>query len=155
MNPIDFREEFYSKALRRLMVISFLITKKKFIDGVPKRIAIIADFLLNNPRALQDFLEGFGKPQQSLRINDLLYNDNISNGAVDETLEFSRTIVFLCELGLVKAIQKEGELILSSNWDFKQCKTPLAEEWKYNLAEICPLLTSRSENVLYKKILGI
>lgn len=155
MNYIDFREEFYSKSLRRLVIISVLTSKKKFSSGVPKRVAIIADFLLCNPEALQSFLEGFGKPQQSLRINELLYHDNIANGAVDDTGDFGRTIAFLSELQLVKFHRLAGEITLTSTWVPGEPTTPLLEEWKSNLSEIAPLLTSRSENVLYKKILGV
>lgn len=155
MNYIDFREEFYSKSLRRLVIISSLMSKKKFANGVPKRVAIIADFLLCNPEALQNFLEAFGKPQQSLRINEILYHDNIANGAVDDMGDFGRTIAFLCELQLVKFDRVAGEIMLTSMWLPSEKTTPLMEEWKSNLSEIAPLLTSRSENVLYKKILGL
>lgn len=154
MNPIDFRDEFYSKSLRRLVVISTLATKKKFLEGVPKRIAIVADFLLCNPQVLQNFLESFGKPQQALRVNELLYHDNISSGAVDEEIDFGRTIALLTTLGLISVTQAQGDLTLKCTWTLDQPSTPLMEEWKANLADISPLLTSRSENVIFRKIIG-
>jgi hypothetical protein len=152
-DPIDFRNEFYSKTLRRLIVISHLTKKKKFSQGVPKRIAIMADFLVCNALILQNFLASFGKPQQSLRINDILYNDNLSNGAIDNFEDFGKTIAFLKNLNLISLIDLDGELSVSSSWTSART-TPLIKEWEYNLDEIAPILTSRSENVLYQKILG-
>jgi len=150
----DLRDEFYSKSLRRLIVLTELMKRKKFASGVTLRNLLMADLLICNPELLRRFLASFGQPQQSLRIDEVLYNDNVALGSADDTRDCAYTMIFLEKIGVVKFKLAAGTPTFESLWA-GEFDTPLIHQWTNDLNEIIPHFVARSESVLYEHLIGV
>jgi hypothetical protein len=149
---VDFRDEFYVKIFRGWVVISLLTENAKFRTGVSIGKAAFVDFLLCNPNAQQRFLTSFGRTQQSLNIDDFLYQDNIEFGSLQDLTDFSKTCSLLIQSEYASLDRLDGEIIL-------QClKTPTIDEigllqrWKLEVEQLLPVM-GKSLNVLHNIIL--
>jgi hypothetical protein len=151
---IDFRDEFYVKTLRRWIVISSLCNNGKSNGGVVLEKAAFVDFLLCNPNIMQRFLINFGKAQQMLNLDELLYKDNIEYGSVQEVSDFSKTCSLLIKKNYVNFKKIDGEIILFSTEILPPENAVLIKRWKLEINLLLPLM-AKSVNVLHNSVLKV
>jgi hypothetical protein len=148
----DFRDEFYVKTLRRWIVIKSLCKDSKFKEGVVLEKAAFVDFLLCNQKVMQRFLVNFGKAQQALNLDELLYKDNIEFGSVQEVSDFSKTCSLLVKKNYIKFKKTDGEIILLPAETEPPDEAILIKRWRSEINLLLPLL-GKSVNVLHNSVL--
>jgi hypothetical protein len=152
-NIVDFRDEFYVKTLRRWVVIDSLCSNIKFSEGIILQKAAFVDFLLCNPSVMQRFLVNFGKAQQALNLDELLYKDNIEFGSVQEVSDFSKTCIFLISKKYIGFRKSEGEIMFFPGELHFSVKADSIKRWRSEINMLLPLM-GKSVNVLHNSILG-
>lgn len=150
---VDFRSEYFIKSFRRLFVVKVMSENKKFAKGVDLGRAALVDFLLCNPAVLQKFLMKFGKAQQALNLDDILYRDNIEFGSVQDVSDFSHTCVALIHQNLLQFTKHDGEIYLTAHESAPFHNSSLLQRWESEIAMLIPLM-GKSVNVLHNSILG-
>lgn len=148
----DYRDEFYVKNLRRWIVVDCLSEDKKFEDGVPLEKAAFVDFLLCNPKVMQRFLVSFGKAQQALNLEDLLYKDNIEFGTAQDTSDFSVTCSLLHAKKYIDVKKTDDGVSLISTKRELPVDSVLIKRWKHEINLLLPVL-GKSINVLHNTVL--
>lgn len=150
---VDFRDEFYVKTLRRWFVVKCMGANRKFARGVELHRAALVDFLLCNPAVLQRLLVGFGKAQQALNLDEILYRDNIEYGSVQEVQDFAKTCVLLISQNRLSFAKENGELLLTASEIGFELEADLLRRWESEISSLMPLM-AKSINVLQNSILG-
>lgn len=150
---VDFRNEYFIKSFRRLFVVHVMSGNRKFSDGIDLGRAAFVDFLLCNPSVLQKFLIRFGRAQQALNLDDILYRDNIEFGSVQDVRDFSHTCVALIRQNLLQFRKHDGEIYLTPIDSGPFLKSSLLERWESEILMLIPLM-SKSVNVLHNSIIG-
>lgn len=150
---VDFRSEYFIKSFRRLLVVKVMSESKKFKKGVDLSRAALVDFLLCNPAVLQKLLVKFGKVQQALNLEDILYRDNIEFGSVQDISDFSHTCIALIRQNLLQFTKHDGEIYLAAQELVPFDNSGLLQRWESEIAMLIPLM-GKSVNVLHNTILG-
>jgi hypothetical protein len=150
---VDFRDEFYVKTLRRWIVIDALCGNRKFSEGIVLQKAAFVDFLLCNPCVMRRFLGNFGKAQQALNLDELLYKDNIEYGSVQEVADFSKTCILLISKKYIGFRKSEGEIMFFPGELHLLEEADLVKRWRSEINMLLPLM-GKSVNVLHNSILG-
>ncbi len=151
---IDFRDEFYVKNFRRWAVIKFLCRDTKFNSGVSLEKAAFVDFLLCNPNVMQKFLTTFGRTQQALNLDELLYRDNIEYGSVQEVSDFAKTCSLLVKKSYIGFKRMEGEVVFFPKEVHLPNEVNLVKRWEAEIGLLLPLM-GKSINVLHNSILKV
>lgn len=152
-NIVDFRDEFYVKTLRRWVVIDSLCSNRKFSEGILLQKAAFVDFLLCNPSVMQRFLIHFGRAQQALNLDELLYKDNIEYGSAQEVSDFSKTCILLISKKYIGFRKSEGEIMFFSGELHFSAEADSIKRWRSEINMLLPLM-GKSVNVLHSSILG-
>jgi hypothetical protein len=150
---IDFRDEFYLKIFRRWHLVKVLAGNAKFLSGVPLQKAAFVDFLLCNPPVMQRLLVHFGRAEPMLNLEDLLYQDNMEYGSVQDIKDFSRTCALLISKRYMAFRKSEGEILLIPDSNELFLENGLAKKWKSEIESLQPIL-NKSINVLCNSALG-